>query len=202
MTGSSGLIGSQAVEFYDSRGHEVHDIDNSMRNCSSRDKGDSRWICSGLSRRPSLSRPRKWTSVIACAAGLAAVQELRPSDTLRAQPLHARSEHYGRGVLDRPLHAFPVRCFQGRRGCHGSGKCPDRSVSRGGDLAAMKALFLTKLTETGTKRGCAMLVRYRCAATRVKTHKSQKSLRPSRFHVPGSLERKQKERVGSTAYDL
>jgi primosomal protein N' len=38
--------------------------------------------------------------------------------------------------------------------------------------------------------------------TRVKTHKSQKPLSPSCFHFPGSLERKRKERVGSTTYVL
>ena len=31
VTGSSGLIGSEAVEFYDSRGNEVHGVDNNMR---------------------------------------------------------------------------------------------------------------------------------------------------------------------------
>ncbi len=36
--------------------------------------------------------------------------------------------------------------------------------------------------------------------TRVKTHKSQKSLRPSRFRLPESLEGIRKERVGSTSY--
>ncbi len=38
--------------------------------------------------------------------------------------------------------------------------------------------------------------------TRVKTHKSQKSLRPSRFRLPGGLEGTGKERVGSTSYVL
>src|SRR6266699_3457642 len=51
----------------------------------------------------------------------------------------------------------------------------------------------------GSARG---RVRGRCEFPRVKTHKSQKPLSPSRFRLPGSLERKRKERVGSTSYDL
>src|SRR6266700_7056238 len=39
-----------------------------------------------------------------------------------------------------------------------------------------------------------------CIRARVKTHKSQKSLRPSRFRLPESLEGIRKERVGSTSY--
>ena len=31
VTGSSGLIGSEAVESYDRRGYEVHGVDNNMR---------------------------------------------------------------------------------------------------------------------------------------------------------------------------
>ena len=31
VTGSSGLIGSEAVEHFDRQGHQVHGIDNNMR---------------------------------------------------------------------------------------------------------------------------------------------------------------------------
>jgi CDP-paratose 2-epimerase len=43
VTGSGGLIGSEAVEFYDSCGHEVHGIDNNMRKLFFGDKGDTLW---------------------------------------------------------------------------------------------------------------------------------------------------------------
>ena len=43
VTGSSGLIGSEAVESYDRRGSEVHGIDNNMRRVFFGEKGDTRW---------------------------------------------------------------------------------------------------------------------------------------------------------------
>jgi len=43
VTGSSGLIGSQAVEYYDAEGHTVFGIDNNMRREFFGEKGDTRW---------------------------------------------------------------------------------------------------------------------------------------------------------------
>lgn len=43
VTGSSGLIGSEAVMFYDSRGAEVHGIDNNMRRVFFGPPGDTTW---------------------------------------------------------------------------------------------------------------------------------------------------------------
>jgi CDP-paratose 2-epimerase len=43
ITGSSGLIGSEAVAFYDSHGHEVHGVDNNMRKMFFGEKGDTEW---------------------------------------------------------------------------------------------------------------------------------------------------------------
>ncbi len=43
VTGSSGLIGSEAVEYYDERGHEVHGIDNNMRREFFGEPGDTTW---------------------------------------------------------------------------------------------------------------------------------------------------------------
>jgi CDP-paratose 2-epimerase len=43
VTGSSGLIGSEAVEYYDERGHEVHGIDNNMRAEFFGPMGDTTW---------------------------------------------------------------------------------------------------------------------------------------------------------------
>ena len=43
VTGSSGLIGSEAVEYYDQQGHEVHGIDNNMRREFFGAQGDTTW---------------------------------------------------------------------------------------------------------------------------------------------------------------
>ena len=43
ITGSSGLIGSAAVEYYDGRGSVVHGIDNNMRAAFFGPAGDTRW---------------------------------------------------------------------------------------------------------------------------------------------------------------
>ena len=43
VTGSSGLIGSEAVEYFDRRGHDVHGIDNNMRMDFFGPGGDTRW---------------------------------------------------------------------------------------------------------------------------------------------------------------
>lgn len=43
VTGSSGLIGSEAVEYYDSEGHEVVGVDNNMRAEFFGPKGDTLW---------------------------------------------------------------------------------------------------------------------------------------------------------------
>ena len=43
VTGSSGLIGSEAVEYYDKQGHQVFGIDNNMRAEFFGPKGDTLW---------------------------------------------------------------------------------------------------------------------------------------------------------------
>jgi CDP-paratose 2-epimerase len=43
VTGSSGLIGSEAVEFLDRRGWRVHGIDNNMRRDFFGEHGDTSW---------------------------------------------------------------------------------------------------------------------------------------------------------------
>ena len=43
VTGSSGLIGSEAVTYYDSQGHSVVGIDNNMRQTFFGDGGDTTW---------------------------------------------------------------------------------------------------------------------------------------------------------------
>jgi CDP-paratose 2-epimerase len=43
VTGSSGLIGSEAVEHFDRQGPEVHGVDNNMRRVFFGDQGDTSW---------------------------------------------------------------------------------------------------------------------------------------------------------------
>jgi CDP-paratose 2-epimerase len=43
VTGSSGLIGSEAVEHFDRQGHEVFGVDNNMRNVFFGAAGDTLW---------------------------------------------------------------------------------------------------------------------------------------------------------------
>lgn len=43
VTGSSGLIGSEAVEYFDRQGHQVHGVDNNMRRVFFGEPGDTVW---------------------------------------------------------------------------------------------------------------------------------------------------------------
>ena len=43
ITGSSGLIGSEAVEHFDRQGYKVHGMDNNMRRVFFGDPGDTTW---------------------------------------------------------------------------------------------------------------------------------------------------------------
>jgi CDP-paratose 2-epimerase len=48
VTGSSGLIGSEAVEYYDRAGHQVIGVDNNMRETFFGQQGDTSWNLSRL----------------------------------------------------------------------------------------------------------------------------------------------------------
>lgn len=50
VTGSSGLIGSEAVEYYDRLGHEVTGVDNNMRAEFFGTAGDTTWNCQRLQK--------------------------------------------------------------------------------------------------------------------------------------------------------
>ncbi|MEA3399729.1 MAG: NAD-dependent epimerase/dehydratase family protein, partial [Armatimonadota bacterium] len=50
VTGSSGLIGSEAVSYFESQGHTVHGMDNNMRKDFFGPKGDTRWNLRRLRR--------------------------------------------------------------------------------------------------------------------------------------------------------
>ena len=53
VTGSSGLIGSEAVEHFDRQGHKVHGVDNNMRQVFFGAPGDTTW---NLDRLRSITR--------------------------------------------------------------------------------------------------------------------------------------------------
>src|SRR5215470_14234626 len=50
VTGSSGLIGSEAVQHFDAAGHTVHGIDNNMRREFFGPQGDTTWNLQRLLR--------------------------------------------------------------------------------------------------------------------------------------------------------
>ncbi|MEP6923447.1 MAG: NAD-dependent epimerase/dehydratase family protein [Pyrinomonadaceae bacterium] len=51
VTGSSGLIGSEAVAFFDERGYEVFGIDNNMRRVFFGEQGDTTWNLNRLRQK-------------------------------------------------------------------------------------------------------------------------------------------------------
>ena len=67
VTGSAGLIGSEAVEFFDRLGFDVHGVDNNMRADFFGPGGDTTWnrqrleaTCAALhAPRPRHPRPRR-----------------------------------------------------------------------------------------------------------------------------------------------
>lgn len=50
VTGSSGLIGSEAVEHFDRHGHKIHGLDNNMRRVFFGEPGDTTWNLDRLRR--------------------------------------------------------------------------------------------------------------------------------------------------------
>ena len=57
VTGSSGLIGSEAVLWLDGEGHEVVGVDNNMRRDFFGEKGDTSWMLARLRERTRRFRP-------------------------------------------------------------------------------------------------------------------------------------------------
>jgi CDP-paratose 2-epimerase len=102
ITGSSGLIGSEAVEFFDQRGWEVHGVDNNMRRDFFGTDGDTTWNLERLRRRtrhfahhPLDIRDRQ--------AVLGLIDEKRPKLIIHcaAQPSHDLAK-------DRPFDDFDI----------------------------------------------------------------------------------------------
>jgi CDP-paratose 2-epimerase len=89
VTGSSGLIGSEVVTYFDTQGWEVHGIDNNMRADFFGQNGDTRWnqhrllsVCENFHHHELDIRDR--------AAILACIEQLRPDLVVHtaAQPSH------------------------------------------------------------------------------------------------------------------
>jgi len=89
VTGSSGLIGSETVEFLDGRGYVVHGIDNNMRRAFFGKDGDTSWNLKRLRKATRRFVPHELD--IRDRAGVAAlVSECRPDLIVHAaaQPSH------------------------------------------------------------------------------------------------------------------
>ena len=92
ITGSSGLIGSEAVVHFDAKGHEVHGIDNNMRREFFGEKGDTTWNLKRL--QASTSRFTHHDVDIRNRGKVAAlVDEIRPELLIHcaAQPSHDKA---------------------------------------------------------------------------------------------------------------
>jgi CDP-paratose 2-epimerase len=92
VTGSSGLIGSEAVEYFDGRGHSVFGVDNNMRRVFFGPQGDTLW---NLDRLKSVTR--RFTPValdIRDREGIAALFREHRFDLIihcAAQPSHDKA---------------------------------------------------------------------------------------------------------------
>src|SRR2546423_3400782 len=89
VTGSSGLIGSEAVSFLDARGWDVHGVDNNMRRDFFGEHGDTTWNLERL--RAEARRFEHHDLDVRDRAGIAAiVAEVRPALIVHcaAQPSH------------------------------------------------------------------------------------------------------------------
>src|SRR5690348_12187982 len=102
ITGSSGLIGSEAVTWFDRAGHTVYGVDNNMRRDFFGEKGDTSWMLRRLKEQT-----RHFTHVPADirdrVAMLKLISEVRPEILIHcaAQPSHDLA-------AQRPLDDFDV----------------------------------------------------------------------------------------------
>jgi CDP-paratose 2-epimerase len=89
VTGSSGLIGSEAVTYFDARGWQVHGVDNNMRRDFFGPDGDTTWNLDRL-RRETHHFEHHAMDIRDRAAMLALIERLRPSLVIHcaSQPSH------------------------------------------------------------------------------------------------------------------
>jgi len=89
VTGSSGLIGSEAVRHFASRGHHIFGIDNNLRRFFFGKDGDTTWVLDRLKAEvPNFVHRHE--DIRDRAVVLAAVEEIRPEVVIHcaAQPSH------------------------------------------------------------------------------------------------------------------
>ena len=89
VTGSSGLIGSEAVEYFAQQGHNIHGIDNNMRADFFGPQGDTTWRLKELARTVK-NFTHHGLDIRDRAAVLALFKTLRPDAIIHcaAQPSH------------------------------------------------------------------------------------------------------------------
>jgi CDP-paratose 2-epimerase len=93
VTGSSGLIGSEAVEYFDSHGHNIVGVDNNLRREFFGPAGDTTWNLERLKR--STRNFRHYTLDIRDRAGIMALFEQNRFDQVihcAAQPSHDKAK--------------------------------------------------------------------------------------------------------------
>jgi CDP-paratose 2-epimerase len=102
ITGSSGLIGSEAVTYFDRRGWEVHGVDNNMRRDFFGLDGDTTWNLERL-RTSTQQFQHHHLDIRDRTAMLYAIAELRPDLIIHcaSQPSHDLAK-------DRPFDDFDV----------------------------------------------------------------------------------------------
>jgi CDP-paratose 2-epimerase len=101
VTGSSGLIGSEAVSYFDSIGAEVHGVDNNMRQTFFGPDGDTTWRLNQL--RTSTKRFHHWHVDIRDYEALAALFAEHDFDLIlhsAAQPSHDKAKEMPRVDFD------------------------------------------------------------------------------------------------------
>ena len=120
VTGSSGLIGSEAVAFFDERGWEVHGVDNNLRRDFFGPDGDTTWNLERL-RRQTRRFVHHDRDVRDRDAILALLAEQRPALVIHcaAQPSHDLAK-------DRPFDDFEVNAVGTLNLLEGARRhCPD-----------------------------------------------------------------------------
>ncbi len=102
ITGSSGLIGSEAVTFFDQRGWEVHGVDNNMRLDFFGPDGDTTWNLNRL-KKTTLRFTHHELDIRNRAALIDLVREMKPGLIIHcaSQPSHDLAK-------DRPFDDFEV----------------------------------------------------------------------------------------------
>jgi CDP-paratose 2-epimerase len=102
VTGSSGLIGSEAAAYFDAQGHEVHGIDNNMRREFFGEKGDTTWNLRRLEAATSRFT-HHGVDIRDRAALMPLIHEIGPALVIHcaAQPSHDKAR-------DIPLQDFDV----------------------------------------------------------------------------------------------